>query len=555
VAEHVLDELLLEREWRKCFPEWRLKDETEEEQLERLFAAFDYFTSHYWSIKHPEGRRLFELRDAQRSTVRDWLWERFTVALKARQIGFSTLSAAFAFWLVFGWGDRQIVMISRNEREAIKLLQKAKYGYRFLADWMKLKGPHCDVTATKMTFYNDSHIESLPSASDPARGETLFAIFVDEIGMLPNSEDAWASIEPVTDIGSLNPLRLGAGRVIMLGTANGEGDLLHREFLRSRGEYGNGTGKFWGIFHSWRAVPERTDAWFAQKCREMPEWQRAQEYPDNWEEAFLKSGRPVFDMEALRALEREEPDRGYLKRAKDGTIEFVRDGGALRVWRLPDPDHRYSLGVDVAEGLENGDYSSVHVVDAKTWEVVAHWHGHIDADLLGSEIVVLLGEWYNKALAVVEANNHGSTTLHALRNAKYFPIYYRRRQDNRNFRQQTEQMGWLTTAKSKGLVIDDLNAAIREGDLELMCSETIAEMRTFVREGNGKMNGSNGSHDDRVMSLAIAVQGLKYVHLQEYTPKKEPGPGTFGYLMRQMGVFDEPKEKEKPIGHYAVRAS
>lgn len=554
--ENKLAEALLEREWRRCFPEWRKKGESEDEQLERLLEAFRYFCANYWHIKVPGKRIKFELRDAQIETVRDWLWERFTVALKARQIGFSTLSAAFAFWLAFGWDDRQMVMISRNEREAIKLLQKAKYGYRFLEDWMKLRGPHCDVQVTKMTFYNDSFVESLPSASDPARGETLFAIFVDEIGMLPNSEEAWAAIEPVTDIGSLtDDARMGAGRVIMLGTANGEGDLLHREFVKSRGQFGNGTGKFWGVFHSWRAVPERTDAWFEAKCREMPDWQRAQEYPDNWEEAFLKSGRPVFDMEALRAIQPEEPSRGYLKQGKDG-IEFVQDGGPLRVWREPEEGHRYSMGVDVAEGLEHGDFTSVHVVDAKTYEVVAHWHGHIDPDLLGAELLPLLGRWYNQALAVVEANNHGGTTLHALRRMRYFPMFYRRRNDSRNFKKQTDQMGWLTTPKSKAKAIDELNATIRDEELELFCSETIAEMRTFVREGDGKMNGSNGSHDDRVMSLAIANQGLAFVHLHEYQVKREPGPGTFGWWMRQTKLWEDDDDRsELPIGHFAVRAA
>ena len=42
---------------------------------------------------------------------------------------------------------------------------------------------------------------------------------VDELGLLPNSEEAWAAIEPIADVG---------GRVIMLGTAHGEGNLFHK---------------------------------------------------------------------------------------------------------------------------------------------------------------------------------------------------------------------------------------------------------------------------------------------------------------------------------------
>jgi hypothetical protein len=32
-------------------------------------------------------------------------------------------------------------MLSRTEREAMKLLSKSKYGYKFLPYWMKEKGP------------------------------------------------------------------------------------------------------------------------------------------------------------------------------------------------------------------------------------------------------------------------------------------------------------------------------------------------------------------------------------------------------------------------------
>ena len=90
-----LNELVHEREWRLCRGP---QDATTEELLE----AFTYFCVNYWAIKHPErGRIMFDMREAQRETVRAWLENRYSVVLKARQIGFSTLAAAYAFWLVY----------------------------------------------------------------------------------------------------------------------------------------------------------------------------------------------------------------------------------------------------------------------------------------------------------------------------------------------------------------------------------------------------------------------------------------------------------------------
>ena len=168
----------------------------------------------------PSGARFCSTcRDAQIETVETWLNNRHVVVLKARQVGFSTLIATYAFWLTFFYPDRAVVLISKTERESAKLLQKAKYGYRFLPEWIKLRGPmRTENTQAKLTWSNESGIESLPSASDPGRGESVFLVVVDEIGYLPNSEEAYAAIEPIADVG---------GRIIMLGTANGEGNLLH----------------------------------------------------------------------------------------------------------------------------------------------------------------------------------------------------------------------------------------------------------------------------------------------------------------------------------------
>ena len=503
------DDLRLEKMWRSCAPPW-------EAGPDRLLEGFRYFCTNFFCIRHPErGRILLDLREAQVETVATWLNHRHVVVLKARQVGFSTLIATYCFWLTFFYPDRAVVMISKTERESAKLLQKAKYGYRFLPEWIKHRGPmRTENTQAKLTWSNESGIESLPSASDPGRGESVFLVVVDEIGYLPNSEEAYAAIEPIADVG---------GRIIMLGTANGEGNLLHTLWHGSQ----TGTNRFVGIFFPWSAG-DRDQAWYDAKKAELPPWQMAQEYPDNPDEAFLRSGNPVFDVDALRSIEAMEPRaRGYVWQPSDGPRQFVPDGGPLRVWEFPKPKLVYVVGADPSEGLEHGDFTSVHVLDATNRRLVATYHARVDADLLGSDVLYHLGYWYNQALIGVESNNHGLTTLSALRNAQY-PNMYRQHRHLQRFAPTTELMGWRTTIASKALAIDELAREIREGTLWIGDPETIAELRTFVRQGNGRMHGS--PLDDRTMSLAIACQMLKYAWLPEYRPNEQPGPGTMGYI-------------------------
>ena len=193
-------------------------------------------------------------------------------------------------------------MISRTEREAIDLLRKAKYGYDNLDDWIKQRGPQPTVDhQQKMVFDNASSITSMPSASDPARGSSAFLVIVDEWAFLPNAEDAWSSIEPVADVG---------GRVIGLSTANGSGNWFHQAWVGAE----TGDNLFAPLFQSWRANGDRDDDWYASKKASMLPWQLAQEYPNTPEEAFIKSGNPVFDLDVLASLELDcvPPQTGYL---------------------------------------------------------------------------------------------------------------------------------------------------------------------------------------------------------------------------------------------------
>lgn len=524
-----LQELLNEQEWRKCRG-------PADAGIDEKVDAFAHFCETHWYIKHPEqGRIPFELREAQLETVRSWLSHRYTVVLKARQIGFSTLAAAFAFWLAFFWNDRFIVMLSKTEREAAKLLLKSKYGYKYLPLWMKKRGPQLiSDNQLKMTFDNDSAIESLPSNNDPARGESVYLVIVDEMAFLPNPDEAWASIEPIADVG---------GRVICLSTANGAGNFFHQLWVGSQ----TGTNNFKGVFWPWSAG-DRDENWYESKVRNMPAWQLHQEYPRNPDEAFIMSGNPVFDVQKLTTLQYEDPIRGYMKFDGRRQAEFVETlEGEMMIWEFPEDGGVYTIGADVAEGLGHGDYSSAHIVDARSQVVVACWHGHIDPDRFG-ELLAEIGWWYNGCLIGVENNGHGLTTLKAMQRYGYKNLYRTRRLAQR-VPSETEILGWRTTAASKPLMVDELAGAIRDDEVVLLDVYTINELKTFVRDTNGKMHGS--PHDDRVISLAIAWQMLKFVWLPDYQSEAPPPRFSLAWFERFQQNTDLPFQRI-PIGSYNV---
>ncbi len=233
-----------------------------------------------------------------------------------------------------------------------------------------------------------------------------------------------------------------------------------------------------------------------------------QEYPITDNEAFVATGSNVFDtdtIEEYRETVKPAP-RGEFMETNKG-IEFEeKSNGRWWIWEKPEEDNRYVMGFDVAEGLAEGNFSSGQILDKKHIEQVAEFHGHLKPEVLALEIKKA-GLYYNGALAAVEANNHGLTTLAALKPI-YFRIYYQREFDKR-VNKMTRKMGWHTNRKSKPLMIDRLEKTIRNKEIIINSSLTLDELAEYVEKidpntHNVKMGAAGQGLDDRVMALAIA---------------------------------------------------
>lgn len=464
-----------------------------------------------------------------------------------------------SLWLVLFHPDKAVIFLSRGEREATSLLQKAKYCYKYLPQWMKDRGPKQEQdTLTRMMFDNESSIVSLPSTQDPARGESAYMIIVDEWAFLDNPEEAWASIEPVADVG---------GRIIGLSTANGSGNFFHRQW-----QVAQNSKKWCALFYSWAANTDRDQTWYDEKVEDniATPWIVHQEYPRSAEEAFIKSGRTVFDVDYLDSLPTMEPRVGYLWAAQENSkyAEFrEKADGELRVFQAPDPTGVYAIGADVAEGLEHGDYSAAYVIDPSNMSVCAVWHGHVDPDLFAN-VLARLGFWYNAALVGVEVNNHGLTTCVGLQKLRYPRIYYRTTVDAKT-NKPSRKVGWRTQSNTKPYVIDQLASSIRGhrdlieqedgstamgwgGGLMIHDAPTIGELKLFVREADGKtMHGS--PFDDRVISLAITVEMCKFVHLPQFAASSQSSWGTLDWWDNEIDQHLQ-DSNPMPIGAGSTRS-
>lgn len=199
-------------------------------------------------------------------------------------------------------------------------------------------------------------------------------------------------------------------------------------------------------------------------------------------------------------------------------LEFSpRKDGPLTVWEYPRLTKGYVIGVDMAEGLEHGDASIASVVSSDGMHVATYGGFGIEPSEF-AERLSLLGRWYNTALIAVEAQSHGFSVISELKRLhRYQRLYYRKVLDER-VKRPTLKLGWVTSVKTKPLMIDTMWRLLRTGTLRSADIELQRELTTFRKMPNGQLEGQ--PHDDRVMSFAIAAMVWEEVH----EPRLPPPP-------------------------------
>jgi hypothetical protein len=529
--------------------------------LQKMDAAqrqrlFDCMKDNWWRlnslyfIEDEDGNKVrFRLRPWQELLLRT-MWY-LNIILKARQMGFTTAIDIFILdRTLFNKNTKSGIIAHTREDAVIIFRTKIKFAYDSLPKEVRAVIRAKQDRAGEMVFSNGSSIRVAVSM----RSGTLQYLHISEFGKLCAQSPLRAQ-EVIS--GSLNTIHKGCFAFIE-STAEGAGGHFHRMTMKAKGHHDKGKEltrleyKFhffpWFDDPKYRvAVPDdfvlttrwekyfsgveaaigrcldlEQKAWYVIKEDEQGDKMK-QEFPSTPLEAFLFSGRPCFDPDALNTIEGvcEEPQRIVDVRLSDGEWED-RDDGLLQIWQEPQEEGEYAIGADVAEGLEHGDASSFDVLNERGQQV-AHFNGRLDTDLFG-QVLNWVAIKYNNAFLGVERNNHGHAVLNELKRLEYTNLYVEERLD-RDSEEETEKVGWYTSQVFKPFIIDNLKALIRDCLAGIICKQTVDEARTYVIDAKGRTNAQDGCFDDRVMSYAIAHEMLRRM---PRTPKRNQEPRRSG---------------------------
>lgn len=145
-----------------------------------------YFIKTYVKIAHPtRGLVSFQTYPFQEECVEAYQEHRFVIVNKSRQLGLSTVSAAYCLWMALFQKEKNILVIATDMKVAMNFVRKVKGMLKELPKWLILPKVIGD-SKQQIEFSNGSRVHATPTSDTAGRSEALSVLFVDEC-ILPNT--------------------------------------------------------------------------------------------------------------------------------------------------------------------------------------------------------------------------------------------------------------------------------------------------------------------------------------------------------------------------------
>jgi len=441
-----------------------------------------YFMKKYCYIQHPtRGRILFNLYPFQSKVLHLFRDNQYIITLKSRQLGISTLSAAYALWMMLFHKDKNVLALATTQATARNLVSKTMFMYDQLPKWLRL--PALEKNKLSLRLKNGSKITAKSSNTDAARSEAVSLLLIDEAAFIDNIDETFTAAQQTLATG---------GQCMALSTPNGIGNWFHQTWEKAE----SGENSFLPIKLPWTVHPERNEEWREQQDSDLGPRMAGQECDCD----FLASGDTVFEPDDMLFYEQTYLKEPLEKRGVDTN---------LWIWEGVDYTKSYMVVADVARG-DSADYSAFHIFDIESCTQVGEYKGKLSPKDFGNVLVGIASE-YNQALLVVENANIGWATIEQIMERQYSNLYYSSTSQMETVESYMSKYerdklvpGFTMSVRTRPLVVAKMIEYIRERGVTIQSKRLKGEMRVFVWK-NGKPQAQINYNDDLLMACATAL--------------------------------------------------
>lgn len=443
-----------------------------------------HFIKKYTQIEHPQKGRipfaLFPFQDKVVNIFANPKDHRYIVVNKCRQLGISTLVAAYALWLMLFHENKNILVIATKQETAKNMITKVRFMYKNLPKWLQL--PTLEDNKLSIKLSNGSQIKAVSAAGDSGRSEAVSLLIIDEAAFIEDIDEIFPAAQQTLSTG---------GACIVISTPKGVGGWFYDTF--TQGELGkNG---FTAVKLPWYLHPEKDQKWRDEQDKILGKKAAAQENDCN----FNTSGDTVIDPDVLAVYKEKYLQPPVEKRG------FSHD---YWIWKYPDYSKSYMLIADTARG-DDKDYSAFQVIDITAFEQVAEFECKLPTRDY-AKLVLSVATEYNNALVVVENQSIGWDVVQSVVESGYANVYY----SPKNVAEVTADSyiskydggntvaGFTNSTRTRPLVVSRLKEAIHDYSFIIHSARLISQLETFIWEG-GKPQAMKGSNDDLCLAAGI----------------------------------------------------
>jgi hypothetical protein len=263
----------------------RLKDRAANELAERSFIDF----LRYVKISTAKSAEEY---DSSAVAFERWpylmeraeAWERgdSEVILKARQLGFTWLAAAYAVWRARRQGSL-IPVISQGENYAQYFVARCKFINSNLPE--RLRRTVATDNAEELVFQRGGTIKAMPSTANAGRSFDASLVIVDEAAYHPFAAVNYSGYRPsVADAG---------GQLLIMSTSSGSTGFFANTWKAAQ----DGRLGYTAVFEPWWQRPGRNTDWFEkerQNWLHLSDAEFRREYPGSPDDAWTAQTGLVF---------------------------------------------------------------------------------------------------------------------------------------------------------------------------------------------------------------------------------------------------------------------
>ncbi len=433
---------------------------------------------------------------------------RITVAIKPRQVGFTTAATLFFFAMLFrSPGARTLLQTVHDEDSYVRVRRMVEVAYAGLPRALR-GGLRSNARRTEFRHNHARFQRLIAGKRGQGRSGTYNDFMATEAAFYPQKSSALAGADQAVDSdlfsSILAAMHDSTGRVLVESTGNGPEGFFPRLVAAAASGRDPGVGF---VFLPWTASPRHE--------RDVPEgfelddeeqrlarehgvtlrqlaWRRykfevelyttvrfRREYPLTLEEPFRLDDAAWFSQDALGLAStlalKETPT------IEDGLIMFLP----------PEPGRKYFIGADTSGGVRKDEFVlQVLRDDLQHAATFASSNMKEPAQAMTASRVAGL---YNGAMVLVEQNNFGHAVTEILQ-AMGVRLWRDNATGDFYFANRERKKQTMLLARRR---IDEYHT--RPADLA-----TVLQLQTVVEKPNGRIEARTG-HDDRAIAYALAI--------------------------------------------------